>query len=229
MKKISRVGVTHRKRKLRLRPWVKKSLKGLLVVVGVLFVVAFTNNSTSDKDLDGVIADVAVVQAYENVGEPNVVSIVEDVEVVEEPVKEERTNYMCSSSSVKTYMDYRAITDKSSNQYRYIQAHMTVGADGFLYDEDGFIGVALGSHFGPIGSKWEIVLDTGITFKAVKIDEKADRHVYNGCQHKQDGSVIEFVIDSRKFEKASNGYVWQGNFNNNPDFKGRISAMYKVD
>lgn len=229
MKKISRVGVTHRKRKLRLRPWVKKSLKGLLVVVGVLFVVAFTNNSTSDKNLDGVIADVAVVQAYENVGEPNVVSIVEDVEVVEEPVKEERINYMCSSSSVKTYMDYRAITDKSSNQYRYIQAYMTVGDDGFLYDEDGFIGVALGSHFGPIGSKWEIVLDTGITFKAVKIDEKADRHVYNGCQHKQDGSVVEFVIDSRKFEKASNGYVWQGNFNNNPDFKGKISAIYKVD
>ena len=226
MKKISRVGVTRRKRKLRLRPWVKKCLKGLLViVVGVLFIESFTNN-TSNKNLDGVIADVTVVQAYENVGEANVIPV---SEVVEEPVEEERINYMCSDSSVKTYMDYRAITDKGSNQYRYIQAHMTVGDDGFLYDEDGSIGVALGSHFGSIGSKWEIVLDTGITFKAVKIDEKADRHVYNGCQHKQDGSVIEFVIDSRKFEKASNGYVWQGNFNNNPDFKGKISAIYKVD
>lgn len=227
MKKISRVGGTRRKRKLRLRPWVKKCLKGLLVIVlGVFLIGAFTNNNSSDKNLDGVIADVAVVQAYENVGEPNIVHVVEEVE---EPVKEERVNYMCSDSSVKTYMDYRAITNKSSNQYKYIQAHMTVGADGFLYDEDGSIGVALGSHFGSIGSKWEIVLDTGITFKAVKIDEKADRHVYNGCQHKQDGSVIEFVIDSRKFEKASNDYVWQGNFNNNPDFKGKISAMYKVD
>lgn len=227
MKKISRVGGTRRKRRLRLRPWVKKCLKGLLaIVLGVFLIGAFTNNNSSDKNLDGAIADVAVVQAYENVGEPNIVPVVEEVE---EPVKEERVNYMCSDSSVKTYMDYRAITDKSSNQYRYIQAHMTVGADGFLYDKDGSIGVALGSHFGPIGSKWEIVLDTGITFKAVKIDEKADRHVYNGCQHKQDGSVIEFVIDSRKFEKASNGYVWQGNFNNNPDFKGKISAMYKVD
>lgn len=227
MKKISRVGGTRRKRRLRLRPWVKKCLKGLLVIVlGISLIEAFTNNNSSDKNLDGAIADVAVVQAYENVGEPNIVPVVKEVE---EPVKEERVNYVCSDSSVKTYMDYRAITDKSSNQYRYIQAHMTVGADGFLYDEDGSIGVALGSHFGPIGSKWEIVLDTGITFKAVKIDEKADRHVYNGCQHKQDGSVIEFVIDSRKFEKASNGYVWQGNFNNNPDFKGKISAMYKVD
>lgn len=227
MKKISRVGGTRRKRRLRLRPWVKKCFKGLLIIVlGVFLIRAFTNNNSSDKNLDGAIADVVVVQAYENVGESNIVPVVEEVE---KPVKEERVNYMCSDSSVKTYMDYRAITDKSSNQYRYIQAHMTVGADGFLYDEDGSIGVALGSHFGPIGSKWEIVLDTGITFKAVKIDEKADRHVYNGCQHKQDGSVIEFVIDSRKFEKASNGYVWQGNFNNNPDFKGKISAMYKVD
>jgi len=152
---------------------------------------------------------------------------VEEVKAVETPV--ERKNYACSTSSVKSYMDYRAITNTSSRQYKYIKQYMTVGDDGYLRDKDGNIGIALGSHFGEIGSKYEVVLDTGRTFRVVKIEEKADRHVNNGCEHKQDHSVIEFVVDSSKMPKASNGYVYSGNFNNVEQFKGYIQAMYKID
>lgn len=231
MKMISKVKPSHGKTRLRLRPWVKKSIKGIcLIIVGVSIMNLFTNNADSKVLKEDLVVDNYVVQASNGVKSEELAYNDFEEEVVEEHEEVvERVNYSCSSSSVKTYMDYRAITDKSSNQYKYIQNHMTVGDDGFLYDEDGSIGVALGSHFGSIGSKWEIVLDTGITFKVVKIDEKADIHVYNGCQHKEDGSVVEFVIDSHKFEKASNGYVWQGNFNNNPNFRGKISAVYKVD
>lgn len=230
MKKISKVKPSHRKTKLRLRPWVKKSLKGLLVFILAIFTISFCSGGAKESSvvtMDVVIAEASESVSVDNLVVSNPVEEVEVVKVIEEPV--ERVNCMCSSSSVKTYMDYRAITNTASKQYRHIKDHMTVGEDGFLRDEDGNIGVALGSHFGDIGAKYEVVLDTGITFNVVKIDEKADRHVNNGCQHKQDGSVIEFVIDSSKFKKASNGYVWSGNFNNNPDFKGKISAMYKID
>lgn len=140
---------------------------------------------------------------------------------------EENWEIPCSTSSVKTYMDYRAITLTSSAQYQYIQEHMTIH-DGLLYSEDGYIGVALGSWWGDIGDKWIIELDTGITLKVVKIDEKADRHVNNGCQHKKDYSVIEFVVDGDTIPsdwRGSNGYVFNGNFNNSDLFKGNINKV----
>ena len=114
-------------------------------------------------------------------------------------MSEENWEIPCSTSSVKTYMDYRAITLTSSAQYQYIQEHMTI-RDGLLYDEDGYIGVALGSWWGDIGDKWIIELDTGITLKVVKIDEKwSSRHqqiIYK--KSSLDTSFISMFIDSLK-------------------------------
>ena len=135
----------------------------------------------------------------------------------------------CSTSSSKTYMDYRKITNKSSKQYKYIKKHMKPKG-GLLYDNEGNLGVALGSWWGDIGSKWVIELDTGITLNVVKIDEKANKHVNNGCEHKKDKSVIEFVIDVRSIPKSwngSNGYVLNGNFNNLNDFNGSIKRVVR--
>jgi hypothetical protein len=82
----------------------------------------------------------------------------------------------CSSSSVKTYEDYRGISNTGSKQYRYIHDHMTVDdTTGFLLmDEDGFIGVAMGYQYGDIGSAattscW--IPD--IIIPVVKVDAKA--------------------------------------------------------
>lgn len=140
------------------------------------------------------------------------------------------TQPLCSTSSTKSYMDYRTITSKTSKQYRYIKEYMTVSEDGFLHhNTTDRIGVALGSVFGPIGTYWDVTLDTGITLHLVKIDEKDDSHTINGCQHTNDGSVIEFVIDSKsdafKPHIASNGYIYQGNFNNNPQLQGTLSYI----
>lgn len=135
----------------------------------------------------------------------------------------------CSTSSVKTYMDYRAITSKTSDQYIYIQDHMHI-KDGYLLDEDGYIGVALGSWFGEIGSKWVITLDTGIEMYVVKIEEKADEHTGSlNCEHLIDHSVIEFVIDTDYFQVSDNGYIYAGNFNNNEWWNGNIESVRKVE
>ena len=118
----------------------------------------------------------------------------------------------CSTSSVKTYEDYRGISNTGSTQYRYIHDHMTVDeTTGLLMDEDGFIGAALGYQYGEIGSRYYFVLDTGIVIPIVKVDAKASADAPDGCTAGGDASVIEFVIDSDKaaeyFGQGSSGLV----------------------
>lgn len=142
---------------------------------------------------------------------------------VEKPdAVEEKLLAVCSSSSAKTYMDYTK-TSPTSRQGKFMAENMTI-KDGLLYDKDGYIGVALGSYFGDIGSRYIFVLDTGIELKLIKVEQKSDRHTINGCEHYKDGSVIEFVIDmvTENFPRFSNSHPSNGNFNNLPQFKGSI-------
>ena len=140
---------------------------------------------------------------------------------------------LCGTSELKTYMDYRTITDETSNQYSYIRQHMHIDRHtGLLYDGDDFIGVALGYSFGSIGSRYYFVLDSGITLPVVKIEEKDPKDASNGCTVDINGSVLEFVIDADRaadyFGTATNGLVLQGNFNNDPRFAGAISEIDRV-
>ena len=138
----------------------------------------------------------------------------------------------CSTSSTKTYEDYRLITSVGSAQYQYIHNHCTVDEEtGFLIDEEGFMGVAMGYSFGEIGSRYYIELDTGITIPVVKVDSKAAEHAPNGCSASSDASVIEFVIDADKamaYFGGANGLASSGNFNNYKYLKGRISDIERV-
>lgn len=140
----------------------------------------------------------------------------------------------CSTGVPKTYMDYRATTDRSSRQYWFIHDELTVDeTTGFLYDEDGFIGAALGSFYGEIGDRFYFTLESGVVLPIVKCEEKADKDTNNtGCYHLEDGSVIEFVIDKNYalnyFGRLSNDYVLNGNYNNYELFKGKIIKVEKV-
>jgi hypothetical protein len=158
----------------------------------------------------------------------------ENNEVVESISKSKyKVLAICSTSKTKSYMSYKAITAKASNQYIYIQEYMTVNEKGLLVDDDGFIGVALGSYFGGIGSKYKITLDTGNIIYIVKIEAKDDDHTNNGCDQKWDGSVIEFVIDTEiageYYGVESNGFVAHGNFNNIEEFNGNITRIEVIN
>lgn len=141
---------------------------------------------------------------------------------------------ICSMSDVKTYMDYRMTTVRSSRQYQFLNYECTVDAKtGFLYDKDGFIAVALGSFFGEIGERFYFTLDSGYVLPLVKGEEKADEDTNStGCYHLIDGSVIEFVIDDDKasqfFWSNDNGLPLNGNFNNYHLFKGSIIKVERV-
>ena len=141
---------------------------------------------------------------------------------------------VCSTNTAKTYMDYRMTTVVSSAQYQFMRNHCTVDKKtGFLYDEEGFIAVALGSYYGVIGDRYYFTLDSGIVLPVVKAEEKADEDTdYSGCYHTMDGSVMEFVIDSDYaadyFGANGNGYVLDGNYNNYSLFNGYFVKVEKV-
>ena len=141
---------------------------------------------------------------------------------------------VCSSNTAKTYMDYRMTTVVASRQYQFLNYECTVDKKtGFLYDEEGFIAVALGSYYGVIGDRFYFTLDSGIVLPLVKGEEKADEDTdYSGCYHTIDGSVVEFVIDddyaASYFGTNSNGYVLDGNYNNYSLFSGSIVKVEKV-
>ncbi len=141
---------------------------------------------------------------------------------------------VCSSNTAKTYMDYRMTTVVASRQYQFLNYECTVDKKtGFLYDEAGFIAVALGSYYGVIGDRFYFTLDSGIVLPLVKGEEKADEDTdYSGCYHTIDGSVVEFVIDddyaASYFGTNSNGYVLDGNYNNYSLFSGSIVKVEKV-
>ena len=141
---------------------------------------------------------------------------------------------VCASGVAKTYMDYRATTARNSRQYKFIHKKLTVDeTTGFLYDEDGFIGVALGSFYGEIGDRFYFTLESGVVLPLVKCEEKADGDTDgSGCYHLSDNSVMEFVIDKNYalnyFGRLSNNYVLNGNYNNYELFNGPIVKVEKV-
>lgn len=153
---------------------------------------------------------------------------VEDYIVQNEITLESTVLKPCSTSSVKSYMDRKAITSETSLQHKFIEENMEV-RNGLWFDREGYIGVALGSWFGEIGSRWVFELSSGELIYAVKIDEKDDKHTINGCEHKLDGSVIEFVIDteSSPYWIGENGLILNGNFNNLEYFEGTIESIRK--
>lgn len=163
------------------------------------------------------IEDVALAQT---IGPPEPI-------VLYEPIK------MLYNSSVKTYMDYRAITDKTSPQYQFIHSdEITICEDGFLRDSEGYIGVAMGSYFGEVGSRYICRLDNGAEIKVVKVEVKAEQDTVQDFYGKDNYDIIEFVIDTKaqwmQDNKRENGYIFSGNFNNYEAFNGKIVEIDKV-
>jgi hypothetical protein len=201
-----------------------KALASKIILSIVLLITVVNTSELIIHSLMFVNANTIEMQNYEG-DKPLITGIVTlpDIKSINVSV--------CSSSSSKTYMDYRTITSESSLQYLYTRYLMTI-RNGFLYDKDGFIGVALGSYFGEIGTRYRITFSTGIVLNVIKIEEKADEHTDSlNCENLYDHSVIEFVIDTATipYHVSSNGYIASGNFNNIDQFKGSIVKIEKLN
>jgi hypothetical protein len=152
--------------------------------------------------------------------------------------------------SAKPYMDISKITCKTSVQWNFLTQQDCIytyintkgdermgvkGNDGFIII-DGYYGVAMGTYFGTIGTKYNITLDSGKTIKVIKVENKDNKDTCENQFMSYANDIIEFVIDKRdKFMQdnlvmCSNDkkYIFSGNFNNYENFKGDIVKIEEV-
>ena len=131
-------------------------------------------------------------------------------------------------TSVKTWMDYRAITDTSSPQWRLQQDAYT--------DENGlrkvgdYYCVAFGTGISNgIGSKFKVTFDNGNEILVIVADHNADRHTdktntYMNINDK--ANVMEFIVDINKLNDTAKV---MGNVNYISGFEGQIIYIEEVN
>lgn len=103
-------------------------------------------------------------------------------------------------NSFKSYMSYKAITDKTSRQYK-LQQSATTDEYGLRKIDDRYC-IAVGTYYGDVGEEIDVVMKNGAILECIISDIKDDRDTNNKNQkHKVDGSVVEFVVDTKKLDR----------------------------
>lgn len=110
-------------------------------------------------------------------------------------------------TSFKAFMDYRTITDKSSEQYK-MQQNAWTGIDGVRRCGDD-ICVAMGTYYtDKCGARFEITLDTGKVFNVIVADIKDNAHTNSTNQYSlhcngEKGCVLEFIVDENEIGETA--------------------------
>lgn len=102
---------------------------------------------------------------------------------------------------------------------------LTVGNDGLLRDDDGFVAAALGNAFGDVGSRWLFVLRQENGYKllrVIKADDKGQHTDESGTYGSVCGEIIEFIVDESKMPKEVNGYAYGGNLDKYEAVQGAV-------
>lgn len=135
---------------------------------------------------------------------------------------------VCSlNKTLSSYESGSIQWDYTSKQYDIMNT-MSLNSEGHYIDEYGYYAVAMGSYYGEIGKRFLVVFDDGSSFPIIKADEKSDNHTVNGCYHKNDNSIIEWIIDIPTAEQyygvSGSGYVYiYGRF-----AEKKIDRIYEV-
>ena len=125
---------------------------------------------------------------------------------VKKEVKENVRNisgrsYSVPNNTIKSYMDYRAITNTSSKQYKLQQVAYT-GNHGIRM-VNGRYCVALGSYYTTkIGQYVDIELANGNVIHGILADCKADKDTINNNTMHPDGSVVEVIVDTKSLDST---------------------------
>jgi len=150
--------------------------------------------------------------------------------VIESAVAEEQQRYTVfevptEENGFKSYMDYRTITDRTSEQYRLQQLAWT-DKQGFRRYGDLYM-IALGTYYSEqCGAVFRITLESGASFEAVVSDIKANVDTDHKNQHRN-GNVVEFIVDSDQISRdcrLMGDMSWAGE-----TFRGKISGIERLD
>lgn len=101
----------------------------------------------------------------------------------------------------KSLESHTAITDRGSAQYRMQQSAKTDRLGLRIYEKRYM--VAIGTYFhAPVGTKIDVCLSCGATLKCVVGDIKSDSDTVGGLTQKDDGSVVEFIVEWRRIDRS---------------------------
>lgn len=131
---------------------------------------------------------------------------------------EEKLEYadVCGTGTFKSWMDYGKITAQSTTQWRLQQKATTDQQTGIRMYEGRYM-VAMARQYGKAGTELTIEFEDGQEIDVILGDIKAG----TTCQH-DDGSMIEFIVDSKAMPAAIKR---SGNYN--LIFTGSITAIKK--
>lgn len=131
------------------------------------------------------------------------------------------------NSSQKTYMSYKAITNKASKQYQ-LQQDAVTDEFGFRRYNDLYM-IALGTYYTgyECGKTFRITLDTGITFNAITGDVKSDAHTDKLHQHRN-GNIVEFIVDTNAIPETCSK-MGDMSYADNNEFAGKIAEIEKLN
>lgn len=121
-------------------------------------------------------------------------------------ISDEECNFVIynvpKNKGFKSYMSYKAITNKSSKQYK-LQKIAITGEYGIRKVNGRFL-VAIGTAFkADIGTYIDLILEDGFVIHCVVGDIKQDIHTEsNNIVTKANGCVSEFIIDPKALNKT---------------------------
>lgn len=128
-------------------------------------------------------------------------------------------------NSFKSFMDYRAITDVSSKQWK-MQERASTDENG-LRKINKYYCVAVGSGIAKLGSKLRITLSDNKAFYAIVSDQKADIHTDDTNKYRptsNGGNIVEFIVET---ESLPNIVLQMGDVSYVPNdkFYGEITKI----
>ena len=163
-------------------------------------------------------------------------TITEEIKVPQKVVRYTPLGVPNINSSFKTWMSYKAVTNKNSPQYKFINTYGWSDSQGFMrcsgdkdygVEQDYYL-IALGSYYGTqIGTKYKITLDTGKVFYGVLADCKNNKHTNSTNQYvTHNGNIVEFLVDRTKLNKH---VKLMGNANVYAPLNGKVAKIEKMD
>lgn len=126
----------------------------------------------------------------------------------------------------KSYMDWTAITAKSSLQYKLQQLAYT--ADNGVRAVNGRYCIATGSYYThTVGQYVDLILENGATIQCVIGDCKANQHTNSNNSVGHDGSVAEFIVTTSALPLAA---TRSGDVSDSTEgWNAKVVGMYVYD
>ncbi|MCM1234880.1 MAG: SH3 domain-containing protein [Ruminococcus flavefaciens] len=125
-------------------------------------------------------------------------------EYIQEGDIPEYVSYYLNSNGFKSFMGYKAITAKSSDQYKIQHDYAYTGEYG-IRQVDGRFCVALGSAIdAKMGTYVDLVLENETIIPCILADQKADIHTMSdNLTTAANGCVSEFIVDTSALESLA--------------------------